>query len=790
MLPRAQFWTKTLSCLCGLGLGVVPVACRAQAAGVVVTELRTPQPAVQGRFATVRCTIKNTGMQPIPLKAVTVALVGEADQTTDFKGAPPNPPLAGGLRPGQSYMFRQFQQMPAAGDAACLVRAEDARGQWRRLTFSDGRPARATLHVVPLDAIPHVLFQTTDPHPTHVYRPGQTISLRVVPVLTGGPDLSPQVTSVQISTPAKPFAMSDPATARDLLHGGTFAADFWAAPDTQKFLDLTVAFAKPVEITSWRLSGENLNGQYGLQDCVASVVTPDGSARPVPVVRTLDGSHWTALSALPAGVTATGLRLRLSTAYKINITGLALQGGEAPTGTQAGRAVVTVQWQDAWGKRLSQPVPLTLFRPNVIPSPGRLALGYVGLVLTTHIPGVDPTRRELGFAVLPPPDGRHDARLGLVHPDIGDPNLDEAWIKTLATNDFDEAKFTLDGPGWQAAIADRRAHGLTELPLMADSDWASDSTVPVAAGKLQRIHDKMVQYFRATPDVHFWELGLEENLGYRGHRQDWVDYWPNLEAKARAVRQAATDAHAAITLIYQIAERDPQTVEEFCRSRAQRQFDVLALHPYLWPDFPPPEQWMPPYLAQARAAMAKYGAQKPIWFTEIGAPLDGNPGGFFGYPANQYFVQGLSRSGHAAYLVKCHLMALRLGVAKVFWYTNRDGGNNPEYAEDFFGMIDFWGYPKPSYLAYCTMARVLTGKPFGSAQVIGQDIQVSRFADAREECAVVWAYPAATRTVPLASLHIAPSRVIRVLDLLGRPVPIQGGRLPVTGDPVYVLARP
>ena len=118
---------------------------------------------------------------------------------------------------------------------------------------------------------------------------------------------------------------------------------------------------------------------------------------------------------------------------------------------------------------------------------------------------------------------------------------------------------------------------------------------------------------------------------------------------------------------------------------------------------------MPPYLAQVRAAMAQYHARKPIWFTEIGAPLNGNPGGFFGYPSVPAYDRGLSRSEHAAYLLTCHLMALRLRVDKLFWYTYQDGGDNPEYAEDFFGMIDFRGFPKPSYVAYCTMARSRAG---------------------------------------------------------------------------------
>jgi len=232
-----------------------------------------------------------------------------------------------------------------------------------------------------------------------------------------------------------------------------------------------------------------------------------------------------------------------------------------------------------------------------------------------------------------------------------------------------------------------------------------------------------------------------------------------------------------------------RSAEDFLKSPAAAAFDILALHPYAWPDFPPPEKWMPDYVGKVRALMEQHRAAKPIWFTEIGAPHDGNPGGFFGYPSSQVFDRGLSRDEHAAYLLKCHLIAFRLGVEKVFWYNYQDGGSDPEYAEHHFGMVDYWGYPKPSYSAYYTMSRLLRGKTLQPPAAVAGNVQIFRFAGGQEDCIVAWTYPAAARTVPLATLGIAPADVTDVENLIGTPVAHQGDSVSLSGSPIYVLVR-
>lgn len=306
----------------------------------------------------------------------------------------------------------------AAGAFAYSVQLQDITGRWRSLSFADGQPATVTLQVVPANAIPALYFQLSDARSDHIYQLGDTIRLQIQPVLTDGPDLSFAVNSVQVSTPVKPFSMTNPAAAKDLLTaaaGSTrdtgFMVDFWNVPDAQRYLDLTVNFARPVQLRTLTLTGVNLNDQFSLKKCEAQAITtgsPRTNVIPLPVSSSLTSNNWTLRSSLPNSITVTSLRLRLYTAYKINITSLAIQGDPEINGKRVGVVAVSYVWQDGFGKSLSKAVPLNAFHSSAINSPAILSPGYYGLVLTTHIEGQDDARREFGFAGKTAPVGSQD----------------------------------------------------------------------------------------------------------------------------------------------------------------------------------------------------------------------------------------------------------------------------------------------------------------------------------------------------------------------------------------------
>ncbi len=769
-------------------LWLCAVVCRAQPPALVVTSLKTSRPNALGRFATVSATLKNVSGHSLTLRAADVtARDGDGNEQQSGVG-PLTPALPQTLPPGGALALRRFIRVPRVGTYSCSLRADDGTGRLVSVPDAAGHSPSAALEVIPAAVMPRADFDVADPHPSHVYRPGETITVHVTPVVSSGSDLSPAVSAVTVAPGAHPWAIGDAVQATALLHPpATFDADFYGVDAAHKYLDLGVNFKTPCRVAVVRLSGDNPNGQFGLGDCAVQAEQPDGSAVTLSTVFQSEGSAWTLFAGLPQGVTTIGLRLRLHTHYKLELTGLALLGTPDAASSHPHPAALSCVWRDAFGHALTRPRPLMSFQPAGVVSPPHLAPGYYGLDITTAFPDADSSRREYGFVVLPAPSASAapDDRLGVVHMNLSDQNLGAGWTKTLSTPFYDEQKESLDTAAWGSALAERTAAGVNELPLVAGSDWDSDGASRVSAEQLRRLQTKMRQYFQTHPTALFWELGLEENLGYRSHRGTWPYYWANLEAKARAVRAAAA-GNPQIRLIFQVAEIDPRSAEDFLKSAAARQFDILSLHPYAWPDFPAPEKWMPDYLAQVRAMMTRYHAVKPIWFTEIGAPMDGNPGGFFGYPSNAVFDRGLGRDEYMAYLVKCHVAAFRLGIGKVFWYTYQDGGANPEYAEDHFGMIDVRGFPQPGYAAYCTMSRLLRGKTFTSYGVRTSDVQVYRFQGNHQDCLVVWSYPAAARRVSLSSLGLKPSQILAVTDVTGKPLSPQNNTVPISAYPVYL----
>lgn len=291
----------------------------------------------------------------------------------------------------------------------------------------------------------------------------------------------------------------------------------------------------------------------------------------------------------------------------------------------------------------------------------------------------------------------------------------------------------------------------------------------------------MTAAFQSTPDLQYCELGLEENLQYRNHRSDWPYFWENLAAKAATVREAAKQAGSNVKFLYQIAEFDFESISDFINSPAYEHFSILSLHPYAWGTFPMPDEWMEDLLQSARSSMKKVGREIPIWFTEIGAPHHGNPGGFFGYPSTGVSVGGLSPRDYAIFLVRSHVIAASEGVEKMFWYNYKDQADDPCYVERHFGVVDCFGFPRPGYAAYANLVRHLQGKTFSGRS---RDDATAKylFQGSDDDCLVIWSTNGQEQKISAASL----GKIKGVVNTYGTPTAIQGDNLVIGDAPVLV----
>lgn len=454
-------------------------------------------------------------------------------------------------------------------------------------------------------------------------------------------------------------------------------------------------------------------------------------------------------------------------------------------------ADIYYQWFDYQGNALSEPVWVKSKRLFEVQSPDS-KVGYYGLVFKTNDRRFKFSnrqwgeKREFGFAIIKPRIEAErlidpDSPFGIVHAQLKDPAL-PAWIKTLTWKTY-SARY------WKVQIAKREQSGLMELPLIVGYEWKTDDSKVVTTVQLTALGNRIKRYFKAQPNVLYWELGLEENLQKRFGAKY---YWNNLTKKIKKIREIANEVNPQIKFIYQIAGLNIQSTTRFAQNAAANHFDVLSLHPYAWPDFIAPEKWLVDYLDDVRRVMKEYGHGKPIWFTEVGVPHQGNyKGGFFGYPKLGREVKGHTAMDVANYMIKLHVMALSKDVKKLFWYNYQDRKQEREEVENHFGLIDYWGYPKPVYAAYVNLIDRVNGKQFVQTRQLSSGLWVFEFKGNHEIVWVTWCYPACKKNLSWSDIlkEIKVGKLTKIVNSVGTPLVIDKDMIHFTGEPVFITTR-
>ncbi|MCB9871254.1 MAG: hypothetical protein H6837_15470 [Planctomycetes bacterium] len=456
------------------------------------------------------------------------------------------------------------------------------------------------------------------------------------------------------------------------------------------------------------------------------------------------------------------------------------------------------QWFDARGTAIGRRILMVPGVRKVLASPTGVH-GYVGLRFGSteqHVAfppqpagfGSD----EYGFAWLSPSRRLGHGRLGVVHADVlldgreWDPCLRGLHIKTLTWN-------TVSPTAWSAHLFSRSRAGLLELPVIADKGWKSDGTRPIEDDELEALGAKFRGLVRSGPEEQYWELGVEENLGGRFTKEPC--YLANLASKVRRMR-AEVPPEKRVRFVYNLEGFEYADHRRFLASAAAREFQVLASHPYPWPDFKSPETWLGAHVQRLRALLAAAGRRDmPIWFTEIGLPVRGNrdPAGFFGYVDSGNRVPGATRDAAARYLVKCCALAIAHGVERTYVYNYQNRGADPRSAEDHFGLRSYAaqpntpGFPLPAYVAFLTFAQQVAGRRFERLYHPAPGVWSVEFRGRL----LVWVFPEAKTRVAWDTLYpgLSRSKVREAFDLYHAPRALGTDGLVVDGAPVYVILR-
>lgn len=236
-------------------------------------------------------------------------------------------------------------------------------------------------------------------------------------------------------------------------------------------------------------------------------------------------------------------------------------------------------------------------------------------------------------------------------------------------------------------------------------------------------------------------------------------------------------------------------VYEIAGDGLSKDYDIFSTHPYT--DGAPPEAfkikpWGPVAVGnntvEMRKLLAKYGAgDKPIWWTEVGFEISQEAGGQF--PTDKKKPEGLvaSEDMHAAYIIRTYLLAMRLGVGRVFIMHMHDTDN---YNSGIVhrGSLEW----RPAAHAIQTITSQLPNPKLTGAQADGEDTFIYEFISDHNEGSeantiVAWNV-LGPKTVDIKTLGKGDS--VTVHDMVGnsKTLPVKNGKVSVEIGPfpIYI----
>ena len=287
-------------------------------------------------------------------------------------------------------------------------------------------------------------------------------------------------------------------------------------------------------------------------------------------------------------------------------------------------------------------------------------------------------------------------------------------------------------------------------------------------------------------NFHFWKQygPLEGCTDRRDPR--WIRHFTDFSRKA-------DDALAGRGLRVCVGAEDwPELLHTMLEQGIARPHNLVTLHPYDHTQ-PLPERakWFRDGYADLRRRIANAGAEGAgIAITEVGwTTFDATRN-----PTHDFvgFYPPVTYQNQARYLVRMYLMARQFGTEFVCQYDFKDDGLKANHTEHNFGLLDYWGHPKPSYAAVAAMTR-LVGHAEPEGLVEGIDPAVARiYRFRREDGATVLAAWAVEGEMDVElGLRVSALKQGAAFDLYGNRIepPVKDGQLHLTGQPVYLVDR-
>jgi outer membrane protein assembly factor BamB len=309
--------------------------------------------------------------------------------------------------------------------------------------------------------------------------------------------------------------------------------------------------------------------------------------------------------------------------------------------------------------------------------------------------------------------------------------------------------------------------GVTLLPILDYAPAWDPNTAPNDAQTLDlwaRYVERTLSTFKGK--IRYWQVWNEPNLsGFWKPEPDPLAYTELL----RRTYFAAKKVDPGIQIIgVNCSDIDLEFAERVFRYGGLKYCDILAFQPYR----NPPEMGHFEEMAALRALMERYGADKPIWFTEMG----GDTKHFPFKDAKDYFADRPCRR-QCAFLVRYMTISMASGIDKVFWFAQAAEGSGLENVPDH--------RKRPVFNAYQYLIKTIDSfqsirelAPHGANGVYAYLLRCPE-----KDVAIAWSVHGPQR------VHLPQWQSAREMrDPLGQRITREtDGDLLLTGEPVYLL---
>lgn len=215
--------------------------------------------------------------------------------------------------------------------------------------------------------------------------------------------------------------------------------------------------------------------------------------------------------------------------------------------------------------------------------------------------------------------------------------------------------------------------------------------------------------------------------------------------------------------------------------------DIYAVHPYTFLQHPIPEAPTSNPLHTGFIDMLKNfrqvidragGHDKPIWITEMG----------WHSAIHSTIFDGVPEDMQAANLVRASVLAISMGIEKIFPYTYVDGFEDLSVSEAHFGMMrpipnagPSQAYiPKPAYYAYKTLTKILSDKKSVIDLHTIRKLQPYIYAYQFDNIIVAWTIDEDSH---LLSLEQKPKSI---LNLYGENIVVENENIAISKLPIFI----